>query len=164
MSLYESPSARDAGQPRPTTPTLPATPPPLPVVLRVPRWGDAAQEPAAAPAPAAVPGVCSKRPWRRFLARLTLAALIVAAAAPWVIRWRPWHLLGETGLLSGFTLDAHEVDPTPDPDGPAAVETNTAAPASPLPPPPTPAPPSSGKVAHLEPYIIPLKNEDGGAP
>jgi hypothetical protein len=157
MSLYECPSAGDAG------PTRPA-PPPLPVVLRVPRFGEAATEPASAPAPAPAPRVRSRRPWRRFLARLTLAALILAAAAPWVIRWRPWHLLGETGLLSGVSLDAQEVDTPPDPDGSAAVEAEPDASVTPCTPPPTPAPPSSAKAARLEPYIIPLKNEDGGAP
>jgi hypothetical protein len=81
-----------------------------------------------------------------------------------VVRWRPWHLLGETGLLSGLTLEAQEVDPPPELDCAAGVETDEASPATPPASAPTAASALSAKVAHLEPYIIPLDKEDGGAP
>jgi hypothetical protein len=158
MILYGSPPGEDSG------PVGRPAPPPLPVVLRVPRFAEAPQPaPAAEPTPVVTPQPA--RRWRRLLARLTLVALVGAAATPWVIRWRPWQTLAEHGGSWGFALEAEEpAQDAPDGDETAPVEGAPTAPASPLTNPATPPTTACAKVAHLEPYILPLTDADGGAP
>jgi hypothetical protein len=92
---------------------------------------------------------------------LTLLALIGAAAAPWAIRWRPWQLLGQGDPFSGIMLEAEEPNPVPpDADSPAEEAADAVA----IEPSVAPRPAAAVKGARLEPYIIPIENDAGGAP
>jgi hypothetical protein len=96
---------------------------------------------------------------------LTLLALIGAAAAPWAIRWRPWQLLGQGDLFTGIMLDAEEPNPMPpDADSSLGSEAGEASEAMATEPSVAPRPAAAVKAARLEPYIIPLETDTGGAP
>jgi hypothetical protein len=140
-------------------PEVAPTAPPLPVLLRVPRF-----VPEEAPRPEPMPAVpvARKRRGSRLPTRLALVLLLGATATPWVMRWRPWQLLAplvqeqEQILHAGGTTVAPPNEPVhrmpPEVMGDPFIERAQKTPA---------VAPAGG--ARLTPDIVPLEADNGGS-
>jgi hypothetical protein len=154
MTFEEATRADTAEAAADSSPDAYPAAPPLPVLLRVPRFADLE---ACPDSEVAATGRPRRRRGRRLAARLALVALLAGAATPWLIRWRPWQHLELTGRLPGFSVTAGEKELGEPAERRYAPAPAAAAPAA-------DASAEKPRPARLVPDIIPLENENGDKP